>query len=261
VLSVPGFVIREIRFSGEARLHEHQHERAYLALVLRGHVVDCDADGVFELDAGDVLFRPAGCTHRNTVGPAGSRGIVVEVDPAIIAIFCPLYGNRSRPMRLDAAHLDRLPERIAAELRRGDPARDIILHSLLMLLLAEGSRRVDDAGRPSPPRWLADVERYVSDHLHRAIAVGEVAAAAGMSPLTLSRRFRAFRGLSLRDYLQRCRMEAAAAALLNTDAAIGEIALQFGFYDQAHFARAFRAANGLSAIEYRRRFAAAKGGV
>ena len=45
--------------------------------------------------------------------------------------------------------------------------------------------------------------------------------------------------------------------IANTDAPVGEIALECGFYDQSHFTRTFSRAMGLNPLAYRRNEAAA----
>lgn len=94
------------------------------------------------------------------------------------------------------------------------------------------------------------------DTLHRDFAsplrVESLARAARLSPGQFQRRISALTGLTPRQLLTKARVEAAASALRDTDAVIGGIALDCGFYDQASFSRQFRAATGLAPGEYRK---------
>jgi transcriptional regulator GlxA family with amidase domain len=92
--------------------------------------------------------------------------------------------------------------------------------------------------------------------LHRDFAkpvrIGGLAEKAGLSWSQFQRRVSALTGLTPRQLLTKARVEAAAEALRDTEASLGEVAMDCGFYDQSAFSRQFRAFTGLSPGEYRR---------
>jgi len=94
--------------------------------------------------------------------------------------------------------------------------------------------------------------------LHRDFAkplrIGALAERAGLSWSQFQRRVSTMTGLTPRQLLTKARVEAAAQALRDGDAALGEIAIGCGFYDQAAFSRQFRAMTGMSPGEYRKAF-------
>ena len=96
------------------------------------------------------------------------------------------------------------------------------------------------------------------DALHRdfsgAVRIGDLAQKTGLSWSQFQRRVSAMTGLTPRQLLTKARIEAAVEALRGTDASLGDIAVDCGFYDQAAFSRQFRAFTGLSPGEYRRAF-------
>jgi AraC-like DNA-binding protein len=55
------------------------------------------------------------------------------------------------------------------------------------------------------------------------------------------------------DYILRLRLLMARRRLRTTTDAVGRIATECGFYDQAHFTRAFRKYTGQTPLDYRRR--------
>lgn len=59
--------------------------------------------------------------------------------------------------------------------------------------------------------------------------------------------------MTVEDYILRLRLLAARRRLRTTTVAVGRIATDCGFYDQAHFTRAFRKHTGQTPLEYRRR--------
>lgn len=122
--------------------------------------------------------------------------------------------------------------------------------------LAGVMRPYDHAGNaPGDYQRLTRACEYVLAHYGETIAVEDVAARAHLSASQLQREFRRLFGMSLGEYLLRVRLIMARRRLETTSAAVGQIALDCGFYDQSHFTKAFRTATGLSPLAYRRRFA------
>ena len=84
------------------------------------------------------------------------------------------------------------------------------------------------------------------------IEIQHVAKCASLSTSQLNRRFQTKYQMSPSEYLQRVRIHHASQALIDTETQIGIIALQNGFYDQAHLTRLFRRWMGLTPLEFRR---------
>ena len=64
--------------------------------------------------------------------------------------------------------------------------------------------------------------------------------------------FKEFTGKTMKEYLNNLRIEKAEQLLVNTDAAIGEVAFLCGFNDSNYFSRKFRQIKGKSPREWRR---------
>ena len=94
------------------------------------------------------------------------------------------------------------------------------------------------------------------EHMHRnygqAITNEEVAKLAGLSVSQLERTFSKTLGSSPRQYLLRIRIGHACRLLSETNLTVSTLALECGFYDHAHFTRAFRGQMGISPTRYRR---------
>ncbi len=122
--------------------------------------------------------------------------------------------------------------------------------------LAGVMRLYDHAGTaPGAYRRLTRACEYVLANYAQPIAVADLASRAHLSASQLQREFRRLFGMNPGEYILRVRLLMARRELEESNAPVGQIALDCGFYDQSHFTRAFRAANGLSPREHRRRFA------
>ncbi|MCX7431789.1 MAG: AraC family transcriptional regulator [Planctomycetia bacterium] len=117
-------------------------------------------------------------------------------------------------------------------------------------------RPFDHAGNaPEEYRRLTPALKYVIAHYPRPIACADLAERAGLSVSQLQREFRRLFNISPGDYILYTRLTMARRQLEQTNEPIGRIASDCGFYDQAHFTRAFRRHAGLPPQQYRQRHA------
>ncbi|MBI1734166.1 MAG: AraC family transcriptional regulator [Candidatus Rokubacteria bacterium] len=93
---------------------------------------------------------------------------------------------------------------------------------------------------------------HVYGHLADELSLPALARVAAFSPFHFHRVFTAIAGETLFAFIQRVRIEYAAAALRDRPgASVLEVALDHGFASAATFARAFRAHFGMSATGWR----------
>lgn len=106
------------------------------------------------------------------------------------------------------------------------------------------------AQAPAPATVAA--ERVVSDH--SILTVATAASAARMSVRSLQRLFTREIGIGPKEVIRRFRLQEAAERLLrHPEDASGQIALDLGYFDQAHFIRDFKAVVGVPPEVYRQR--------
>ena len=101
---------------------------------------------------------------------------------------------------------------------------------------------------------LDDVVERIRRRPSERQSVEELGEIAGMSSRQLPRHFHAVLGMSPRDFMMLCRMQAACEYLVQPERLISEIAIDTGFYDQSAFAYQFRRTIGMAPLEYRRRY-------
>jgi AraC-like DNA-binding protein len=83
------------------------------------------------------------------------------------------------------------------------------------------------------------------------LSVGELAAAVGTTARRLRDAAREAHGISMKRCPTRARLERALARLSESDEPIKAIAVDLGFYDSTHLAKAVRGATGLTPSAYR----------
>jgi AraC family transcriptional regulator len=93
---------------------------------------------------------------------------------------------------------------------------------------------------------------YIEANISEELSLAELADVAHFSPFHFHRIFRGMVGETLNDFVQRIRVEKAAAKLVfNPRKSITEIALECGFSSSSAFARSFRETYGTSASDWR----------
>src|ERR1700722_9292284 len=98
---------------------------------------------------------------------------------------------------------------------------------------------------------LLPLLRDVQSHLDEKVTLAGLARRAGQSRSHFGRYFRKALGESPRQYIERLRLEQAAARLLGARDSVFRIALRAGFSSHEVFIRAFRRKFGCTPLRYR----------
>jgi AraC-like DNA-binding protein len=112
--------------------------------------------------------------------------------------------------------------------------------------------RQRDSSRSLPPA-VEEAAAFIQSHLHENIALAQVAAHCCLSPRQLNRLFRAALDTTVKEYINRQKIEAARQMLTGTDMSTKEISALLGFSQASHFCHLFRHYTKLSPGLYRKR--------
>jgi len=185
---------------------------------------------------GGLHTRPALVTHEGR-----QSGIQLALTPLGARALLGLPAGELASVDVEAsAVLGRLAAEVRERVRTAPDwaGRFAVLERFL-------SARVRAAGdnRVARPEVSYAWERLLVSH--GAVSVAELAAETGWSPRHLGEQFRAETGLSPKAGARVVRFDRARRGLLRRQAAdgrvvIGDLAADYGYYDQAHLARDFR---------------------
>lgn len=104
----------------------------------------------------------------------------------------------------------------------------------------------------SEPAGIAKARKFIHENLDQPLTLGQVARQAGLSESHFCRLFKEFSGLTLTDYVNRCRIEWAKRELLRPEVRISEIAFLIGYQSLSQFNRSFVRITGQSPTLFRR---------
>src|SRR5436309_11833158 len=105
-----------------------------------------------------------------------------------------------------------------------------------------------------PARHLLKAKDLADARYFEPLAVGDLAAAAGLSRAHFSREFRRAFGESPHAYLLTRRLERAAALLRNTDRSVADVCFSVGLQSVGSFTSSFTRRYGRSPTAYRASF-------
>ena len=248
-------VVREMRSApSNAYIAMHDHEFSEIVIVAQGGLRHLRASGTTLLSAGDFFAIHPGerhgyadlakdtvvynCLYKADRPPPG----ICDIAPLRRAAFFPADGavhenaaGRLNKTQLQAATL--IIRAIKAEFKSHTDLARKVQASLFAMLLAI----LADAQGPVPEQsetWISKATGFIDKNLHRRIAIRELCAAAGCSPASLNRAFRAKTGTSPVDYARRQRLSRAKALVSVCGLTLAAAAQQTGFFDASHLSHA-----------------------
>ncbi len=95
---------------------------------------------------------------------------------------------------------------------------------------------------------------YINNNLTNNFKISELARISAMSESTFRREFKKETGFSPIKYINREKLKKAKQLLFFSDLSVGEIALNLGFFDAAHFCKAFKSEYNIYPIQCKKEF-------
>ena len=241
-------LLSELHQPAAAKVPQHEHELAYLTLVLNGHYAETDCCGRAEMHPFMATFNPAGIAHSGEVGPSGARLFSIELrkecleDLDVALPQRPLHDGGSGTLLWPGLRIYSL---FKAGIR--DP---LTMESHFFELLAALSGSTD-TGQFAPP-WFSRITERLREEFRNHIRVADLAHEAGVHPVHLARVFRAHAHKTAGDYVRDLRVRAACDLLRDPDFPLAAVAAECGFADQSHFTRIFKRTVNTTPGEFRK---------
>lgn len=94
--------------------------------------------------------------------------------------------------------------------------------------------------------------RYIKNHTNSRIALGDVAEHIGRSRAWLTDHFRAEMGMTVGQFIMKCKLKEARSLLRHSDHSLSYISDYLFFSSQSHFQNSFKKEYGITPAQYRR---------
>lgn len=267
---LPVYVVYRAPGTHPAKLF-HSHDYSEIAIIISGDAEHIADDQREKVSAGDILLIHPGTVHAyDRTGNMEivnllydhsrlSLPILDSYDmPLLRQILPPVgeYRNSAKALlKLTAEELTSALEAIQElddELKNRKPGRQFHTLAMFMKILSQLARigSFQDTKQRSCFQ-IGDAISYINRHFQKAVNVEKLAKTANMSLRNFQRYFKNTTGCSPAGFLTRVRLRNAANLLINSDEAIGIIALNCGFYDSNYFCKKFKEHFGVSPKQFR----------
>ena len=246
----------------EIRPHRHA-DLCQLLYVHKGRA-QIEVEGqrhVLEQSAIQVI--PPLCVHGFQFSPNVEGFVLTLAAPLVAQLQAQLGGNisllqrvASYPAGKDSDYLNNLFSEVQREYVGAQPARDMLLQSLISVLLVWVARQVIQRreARQLLPRgreYLGLFNQQVEAQFRQQPGVEQLAHQVGISVAHLNSICRELAGQSALQIIHQRLLLEAKRHLIYTPLTISEVADSLGFADPAYFARFFRRLSGTSPSAFR----------
>lgn len=248
--SVPGFEVHAGLHAAASVLDRHTHEMPTICSVQYGRFTEYYAGKAFDCDARTLKITPAEEPHWNRFAAVDTFGLRIDVATEAFADVPPVARLLERRAFFEATAYANTARDLLREMNTPDALSVMSVEGLLLELLAKMARTQDV--RTGTPVYVRRAREMVTDLFRTGVTLDEIAAAVGVTPGQLARAYRVHFGCTVAQHIRQLRLEAAEHELVTTRMTLVEIALRAGFYDQSHFANAYRRHYGLTPSERRR---------
>ncbi|KAB2641889.1 MAG: helix-turn-helix domain-containing protein [Verrucomicrobia bacterium] len=139
--------------------------------------------------------------------------------------------------------------------RAVEPQRYDSMITLLQTFAEQLSKQAESLAiidEGSEPVAIVRARKFIHANVDQPLPLGQVARAAGLSESHFCRLFKESIGLTLTDYVNRCRIDWAKRELLRPEVRISEIAFLVGYQSLSQFNRSFARIAKVSPTQYRR---------
>lgn len=257
------FRLFHLRDAAMEQVDWHYHDFHKILVFLGGHASYSIEGQSYALEPGDMVLVPRGAIHRPEVQPGLryeryvlyiSPGFLTRASsPATDLALCFHRAAReySYVLRPDRAEkLTRLPQALCAALADPGYGQDLLCQSLLVELLVDVNRDLEDhrlryVTSAACDEKIVAILKYLNLHLSEPLSIDDLSRQFYISKYYMMRRFKAETGHTIHSYLTEKRLLLAREKIA-AGMHLGEVSEACGFGDYSTFSRAYKKRFGVS---------------
>jgi len=239
--------LSELRQPCSRSVPRHEHELAYVTVVLQGDYLEGDRGKLDTLHPLTAVFNPSGIAHSTVIGPSGASFFTIEFhDRTLQQLGLRLPHGTTSDRGAGAMLWPGLRLYSAFKAGTADP---LVLEAHIFEML--GALTGFDAPAGAAPRWFGRLKERLHEGFREPMRMSDLANEAGIHPVHLARVFRRIEKRTPGEYQQGLQVRAACELLRDPEWPLAAIAAECGFADQSHFTRIFRRMTGTTPARFR----------
>lgn len=257
-LNSDGVLLSELRQPFSRNVPRHEHELAYVTIMLRGDYLEGDRGQLDELPPMSAVFNPAGIAHSTQIGPGGASMFTIELCEENLRHLGMRLPRRTTFDRCTGAMLWpglRLYSAFKRHIALAQKPEEIVLEGPILeahVLEMLGAIAGVELPEKTAPRWFERAKERLHDGFREPLRMGDLAREAGVHPVHMARVFRRIERRTPGEYQQGLKVRAACDLLRDAEWPLAVIAAECGFADQSHFTRVFNKIAGTTPAQFRR---------
>ena len=204
---------------------KHYHKNPYFSLNLQAPYVELGNSTKEIIAPGQVLIRPAFYEHKNTF--IKSNGICFNIE---LITNKELFEITSK--RKSSIHEIPIIKILTSIINQ---CQDDELDCLITEILVPNQK---SKLNPRISKWYSTIIEKIYDDYSQELSLSILANTVGLHPSYIARKFKLIHGSTISEFIKKVRLEKAALSICNQKK-LTEVALECGFYDQAHFSKSF----------------------
>ena len=255
-------------YAGVTKLcHKHNHYEIYL--LLNGEVNFYLEEHGYHMEKGSIVFIRPDVFHRlEYLNPVDSERVNIHIKSWYFKTLNTSHTNLADVISkrgngayvsflLSQPQMDEILKK-SCELERSlhweqfgdDILSECLLKEILLILnKLPGNHKLLQKPDICVPRLVSDMISYISENLTEDLSVNALAATFHRNGQYLSRRFRAFMGVPLQQYILHKRVD-LARKYLEDGGTLPQICMDSGFRDYANFSKLFTKYVGMAPKQY-----------
>lgn len=254
------------------RNHMHTHSYFEVCYAYQGqgcfHIEGVD----YPVEAGQFFVAHPGKPHEIISSHDNPLGIYfwsytlvpdsfTRPSPRGVDALLDAFINSTEYVGVPSANVLALLQMLTEEIVTKEPGYVKAVEGLIGKLILDTARSViptpalaevaENLGQTHSKSLVQQLTRFLADNYDRPLNLEIIARQVNLSERQISRLFKSQTGLTIMDYLNNLRLEAASQLLMQRKLSIKEIAEATGFKDVRYFMTLFRKFSGKTAGEYR----------
>ncbi|MEL6537400.1 MAG: helix-turn-helix transcriptional regulator [Bacteroidota bacterium] len=230
-MEAENFKVSVVEYSKPVSEDWHWHEKFHLSSILSGGDLESRKQQDIQVLPGKVMVYDQGEIHRNRFTAHPSRNLNIELEEGFFTPELKFSHLQSKSFSSIELHS------IYFELALNDLYSEQSIRQTLQSLFWQ-----DAHGRNT--EWIETLETLLRDRWNEFPSLEDLSVELGVHPITISKYFALYKGITLSEYMRKLKVERALHGLLNTADSLAEIAFRCGFSDQSHMTRLIKRHTG-----------------
>lgn len=155
--------------------------------------------------------------------------------------------------KLPSAGVIRMRDECLSDVIPSKSEVDTLIYPLIFMLESYLEKHGGATPRNTEDDLYVRMLNYIASNYDTHITMEEIGEQLNYSVSTLSHLFKSRSGVSIRDYIQKLRLDEAKLLLRRSGLSLTEISDSLGFCNSAYFSAVFKRNVGMSPLEYRKR--------